>query len=133
MKDKALFVVYDSNNSHFLNLETHGKYLFKLFTENREIAAKDVIDEFHLSSFRYLHQVYLGPFPDSNEVKKMVYELGEYLEVERAILLSKEQFNACFLDSFNRQGLLEKLVQIGDQLEIDINSSTNSLWNKIFN
>lgn len=133
MKDKALFVVYDSNNSHFLKLETNGKYLFKIFTENREIEPKEIVEEFHLGHVEYLHQSYLGPFPDSNEIKKMVYELGEFLEVEKVVLLTKDQFSSSFLACFSRQELIEKLSQLGDQLIIDAEGSQNSLWNKIFN
>ena len=94
---------------------------------------KELIEEFHLGSFKFLHHTFLGPFPDSNEVKKMVYELGEYFEVEKVILMNKEQFNSCFLKSFNRQELFDQLEQIGDHLEVDADSSNNSLWNKIFN
>lgn len=133
MKSAHLFIVYDTNNSHFIDLETTGKYIFKLFTEQEEFLAQDLINEFHLTHFRYLHQYFLGPFPDSNEVKKIAYEIGEFYEVESVVLLSKDQYSQVLLKSFHRNELFEGLIEIGDSIKIDPDPSNNSLWNKIFN
>lgn len=133
MKSQNLFLVYASNNSHFLNIETHGKYILKVFTDSEEISAKELIEEFHLTYNRHLHQYFLGPFPDSNEVKKMSYEIGEFLDVEKVILLNRDQYNEALVSSFHRSELLEKLLELGDQIVIDPDSSNASLWNKIFN
>jgi hypothetical protein len=133
MSANHLYIVYDSNNSHFIDLETSGKYIFKLFTDQEEFLAQDLISEFHLQHFRYLHQYFLGPFPDSNEVRKMAYEIGEFYEVESVILLNKAQYSDALLKAFHRSELFKIFAEVGDSIKIDPDPSDGSLWNKIFN
>ena len=133
MKSAHLFIVYDSNRSMFIDLESSGKYIYKLFSEHEEYLAQDLVSEFHLGSFSFLNQYFLGPFPDSNEIKKIAYEIGEFYEADSVVLLNKDQYGLTLLESFHRDEFFNALVEMGDIIKIDPDSSNNSLWNKIFN
>lgn len=133
MSDKKLFIVYGSNNSHFLNLETAGKFVFQIFTEKSDIDLKEFFEEFRIPYTTYLHQYFLGPFTDSNEIKKLAFEIGEHYDVDFVYLIEKADYANCLLRAANRDALMDALAEAGDEMKVDPDGSGDSIWSKIFN
>ncbi|MGB0453899.1 MAG: hypothetical protein ACPGJV_09305 [Bacteriovoracaceae bacterium] len=107
-------------------------YIHFIFTDSMTIDFSEVINEFHLKFFEIDGRVILGPFPDNIELKKIAFEIGEYLESEKIYLLDVIEYNSLILDNSNTEELMKAVKANADVIPIVDPNEQKGFWNKIF-